>query len=296
MSLLSWAIPLLVTILSYGLAAGIWKHAALSAGQFCLLFVATKTVTNWGAWAAFSRIPLAGRDLKRFYLWALVAQLFNGLAWIFYFTALSNGPVSIVQTVTAAYTAVSVILALIFLKERVSTKQVAGIALVVVAAMLFGWRGGGESESATSSLWFTASLATLLFWGVTMVAIKSAYNQAGADDYRLFIANWLGMLLTVAPYGAWASQGETWAPEAIGLGLVIVLLYCIGDLTLFAAIKRGPASIVSPLSGLYPIPTIIYAALVLGEKITMIDGAGIAMVLVGMLLIVPKEEKKEAPA
>src|SRR5688572_17405059 len=96
-SLLSWVVPLSITVLSYGLAAGVWKHSSLSAGQFCLLFVAMKTVTNWGAWAAFSRVRIVDSESKRFAGWALFGQLFNGLAWIFYFIALSTGPVSIVQ-------------------------------------------------------------------------------------------------------------------------------------------------------------------------------------------------------
>ena len=75
--------------------------------------------------------------------------------------------------------------------------------------------------------------------------------------------------------------------EGLGLGLVIVSLYALGDLTLFAAINRGPASIVSPLSGLYPLPTIAYSALILKETISAPQWVSVGVVLVALLLIVP---------
>jgi drug/metabolite transporter (DMT)-like permease len=286
---LRWAVPLLVTVLSYGLAAGIWKHAALTAGQFCVLFVAVKVATNLGAWALFSRRSIFDGEARAFLKWCFWGHILNGIAWICYFTALSTGPAAIVQTVTAGYTALAALLALLILKERATKAQLAGIALVVAAAMIFGYSpdGGGAGSDRT---WFAASLLTILFWGAAMVFFKHAYNQPGADDWRFFVINLIGMAVTVLPYGMTQLEGAVWSTDAIALGALIVLLYAVGDLTLFAALARGPAAIVSPLSGLYPIPTIAYAALVLNETITALQWIAIAMVLVAIVMIARKEQ------
>jgi drug/metabolite transporter (DMT)-like permease len=287
---LRWAVPLLVTVLAYGLAAGVWKHAALTAGQFCVLFVVVKVATNLGAWAAFSRRSIFDREARAFIKWCFWGHLVNGLAWICYFVALSTGPTAIVQTVTAGYTALTVVLALIILKERTTKVQLAGVALVVAAAMIIGYTTSGTTE-ASDRTWFIASLLTIVFWGAAMVFFKHAYNQPGADDWRFFVINFVGMALTVLPYGLTQLEGANWSPDALALGAVIVLLYAVGDLTLFAALARGPAAIVTPLSGLYPIPTIAYAALVLDESITGPQWIALVMVLVAIVLIARKREE-----
>lgn len=279
--MLSWALPLMCTVLSYGLAGGLWKQASLGNGQFCLLLVAVKTIMNWLAWGLFSRQP---PKLNAFLRLTLLGQLVNGVAWIFYFRALESGPAAIVQTVTAAYTALAALLALVFLKERLVAIQLVGISMVIVAGMLLGY-GGGPGEATALGGWFVASLITLLCWAIAVTIFKHAYHQEGANDYIFFLGNWAGMLLTLLPYGL--SVGEPWTGGDLKLAWLIVALYALGDLTLFAAINRGPASIVSPLSGLYPLPTLAYSALVLTETVLDIQWAAIGMVLVAIVLVVP---------
>ena len=285
--ILSWALPLLCTVMFYGLAGGIWKTVNLWPAQFCVLFFAVKTVTNWGAWLANGRpSPLSG-ERRSFLRWALLGQLVNGIAWICYFTALSSGKASLVQTITAAYTALTVVLALIFLKERLASIQALGVAMVIGSSVVLGMTTG-SGDGGEGRLWFYASLGTLLSWGICTAIFKHAYNQEGANDSVFFLTNWVGVGLTVLPFGLY--HGGAAMPEASGdlrMGLLIVLLYALGDLTLFAAINRGPASIVSPVSGLYPLPTIAYAALVLKETISTAQWASVGVVLIALVLIVP---------
>lgn len=284
-NILSWALPLACTVLFYGLAGGLWKQSSLGYGQFCVLFFVVKSFTNWAAWLFSARRNPLAPERKTFTRWALFGQLFNGLAWICYFKALSTGPAAIVQTITAAYTALTVILALLFLKERLVAIQMAGVAMVIGSSVCLGMTSG-SAQGGQGNLWFFASLGTLLSWGVCTAIFKHAYNQPGSDDPVFFLTNWVGMGLTVFPFGLSQLEGEPWG-EGLTLGLVIVTLYSLGDLTLFAAINRGPASIVSPLSGLYPLPTIAYSALVLKEHISALQWGAVGVVLVALVLIVP---------
>ncbi|MBI3926196.1 MAG: DMT family transporter [Armatimonadetes bacterium] len=289
MGIWSWALPLACTVLFYGLAAGVWKEATLTVAQFCILFALTKTVTNWGAWAIWGRRNPFDPGARAFMGWALLGQLVNGIAWIGYFRALESGPAAIVQTVTAAYTALATVLAVLFLKERLVAIQMAGVSMVVAAGMILGYESGGGAVTASGNAWWGDCMITLVCWGVAVVIFKHAYGKPGADDYRFFLTNWLAMAVTVLPFGC-VTLGEASWSEGLAKGMVIVLLYCIGDLTLFAAINRGPASIVSPLSGLYPIPTIAYVTLVLHVAITNLQWLAIALVLVAIILVVPASD------
>ena len=277
--LYQWALPLLCTVLFYGLAGGLWKQATLSAGEFCLLLVAVKALLNPTWWLA-SGAPRPA--LNRFLGWSLLGQLCNGMAWICYFQAFECGPAALVQTITSAYTALTALLAVFFLKERLAKIQVGGILLVLLAGGLLS----GGATSGGSGQWLLFSLSTLVFWGVATAIFKHAYAQEGANDPVFFLINLLGMSLTLIPFGL--SQGSF--PKSLGLGLVVVLLYALGDLALFAAIARGPAAIVSPLSGLYPVPTLIYSALVLHEVITPRQWSATVMLLLAIIMVVPAAE------
>lgn len=285
---LSWVIPLTCTVLFYGLAGGLWKQSSLLYGQFCVLFFAVKSLTNWGTWSMGARQNPLAPERREFLKWAVFGQIFNGLAWICYFKALSTGPAAIVQTITASYTALTVVLALIFLKERLVAVQFVGVALVIGAGVTLGLTSG-STVGGDGHLWFLASLGTLFSWGVCTAIFKHAYNQSGSDDQVFYLTNWLGMGLTILPFGLTQLGNEPWG-DGFGLGLLIVFLYCLGDLTLFAAINRGPASIVSPLSGLYPVPTIVYSALILKENISTLQWLAVGVVLVAIVLVVPASD------
>jgi drug/metabolite transporter (DMT)-like permease len=284
---MAWLLPLLCTVLFYGLAQGIYKQVPLSAGHFCLLLVLAKTFLNWGSFLGFGPRPLVPPRGRRFLAVALVGQGVNGLAWIGYFLALDRGPAALVGTITAAYTAVAVVLAVLFLGERLWPAQAVGVGLVVLAGALLGYSTGDPATAgATGEGWLALSLLTLCGWGVAVCIFKYAYGLPGADDHRFFVTNWAGMGLTLLPYGLLSAHGAAFNPSALLLGLVIVLFYAIGDLTLFRAIRLGPAALVSPLSGLYPLPTLVYSALVLHERITPIQWLATVLVLCAIVLIV----------
>jgi drug/metabolite transporter (DMT)-like permease len=50
------------------------------------------------------------------------------------------------------------------------------------------------------------------------------------------------------------------------------------------ATRYGPVSLTSPLSGAYPVVTVVFARFALGERISFWQGVSIAVILVGMVL------------
>jgi drug/metabolite transporter (DMT)-like permease len=52
------------------------------------------------------------------------------------------------------------------------------------------------------------------------------------------------------------------------------------------ATRYGPLSMVVPLSSLYPASTVVLARVVLGERLSVWQGIGIACALVAVLMIV----------
>ena len=282
---LAWVPLLAVGLLSTGLAAGVWKHAGIDVGRFCVLFVIGKTVVSAGFWSSRGRRHEA-RASRPFLAFAALAAVLNGLAWVAYLIAFERGPLAIVQTISASYSAVAVVLAVLFLRERLAGAQTAGVALVVVASMVLAYAGEAPSAGSHGG-WIPACFASAALWGANAVVAKHAYGLPGADQPRFLVAQALGLGATVLPYGLWLAPGGAAGVRSVLATLLVVLLYVAGDLGVYAAMARGPASIVHPIFGLYAIPSIAYAALVLGDRPGELEWSAIAMASAGVILVLP---------
>lgn len=67
---------------------------------------------------------------------AIAAGVLGGLAVVFFQKALSIGPVSTTTAISALYPVFAVIFGVVFLKERLSPLNYAGIAMALVAGVL----------------------------------------------------------------------------------------------------------------------------------------------------------------
>lgn len=89
-----------------------------------------------------------------------------------------------------------------------------------------------------------------------------------------------------------------WKLSADGGFLFLIggfFLYGIGALTMIVAYKFGKVSVLQPVLSLNFILSIILAATVLDEKITLIKCIGVLTIMVGVLLIAGGDEVKDDP-
>ena len=78
----------------------------------------------------------------------------------------------------------------------------------------------------------------------------------------------------------------TYSSRALGLTLLSGFLNALGAWTLLAAMRNGgKASIVVPLTALYPIVVVLAAPLVLRESITRLQGIGVVCALIAVALL-----------
>lgn len=80
----------------------------------------------------FNIHDLSGRD----WLLIVIAGVFGALSWLFYFFALKNGPAVPVVAIDRLSLAFVFILALIFLGESFTLKNLFGVLLAVVGAII----------------------------------------------------------------------------------------------------------------------------------------------------------------
>ena len=128
--------------------------------------------------------------------------------------------------------------------------------------------------------WFWFAVVTLLAWGVVGLLQKLSTNYISAESSLIWLV--VGYLLLepllypgkiLFTYSGW---NITWA-------ILSGALNALGALALFAALKNGgKASIVSPLTALYPLVVILLVPFVLHESITLLQGVGVVCTLIAV--------------
>ncbi len=307
-SLSGWLLPLVATVVFYGLAQALTKQfmANVTAGAFIVLYVILKILVNAGTVAIWPHQPFSGGTATTFLAWALVANGFIAAAWLFYYLALESGKVAIVGTVTAAYPVVTVVLAGLFIggSERLIPLQYVGIALIIGVAVLMAYQPGEGSDGVAltaapprpSRKWLWLSLMVVACWGIGSYFAKVAYlvppavtgpnGVAAGWDANYLLGNLVAVVVLLLPYGLLSTKGKLGAPRDLLFALIPTLLFVLGDVALFRAWATGPTSIVTPLSGLYPVVTLLYVVPIMKERLTGAQKAALAMTLVAIVLVV----------
>ena len=131
--------------------------------------------------------------------------------------------------------------------------------------------------------WFWIAMLVLVLWGLTAVFWKLTTNFISAETALV----WRTVaFLLVIPLIYPGRQLFHHSPRYLAYGFFAGLLCALGCLGMFAAMKSGgKASIVGPVSALYPVIVVILSPLVLHEPITALQGAGVlcGLIAVGLL-------------
>lgn len=134
------------------------------------------------------------------------------------------------------------------------------------------------------SAWLWLAIVALVLWGITGVTQKLSTNHvSSAVSYLCF-----ALAFPVISVAVLAFVRVDW-PHGAALWLLIALggfLNGLGAWTSFAALESGgKASVVIPLVYVYPLVTVTGASLLLGERISLRQAAGVVLAIVAVILL-----------
>lgn len=280
------------------------------------------TMALWGAWGALSKplssalsawevqalssvglLPVvfglylgggrnAGRGVgfRRGFALAFGSGVLCSLGNVAYYQALGmGGKAADVTPITALYPMVTVVLALVFLGERLRLPQVAGVCVALGAMYCFNV----GSEAGWLTPWVAVALIPILLWGVAAILQKVATEKTSAEWCA--VAFLLGQVPLAILTPLWEPIDLGRSPAIWTLLLLLGFAYGAGNWTLMRAYSTGgKASVVTPLSGLYSLVTIPLAVLFLQERVTFREGVGIALAL-GAVVGLCRDGASDAP-
>lgn len=215
----------------------------------------------------------------------LAAGLVGMTGYVLYYEAISRGTISRIGTITAAYPAITVALAVTFLGETMSPLQVLGVGLLVSSSLLLGYR---ETEGGrdTARLVTVLVLLAFLLWGVWGFLVKVAVTTLGEGGAFPFFALSNGSIgFALLLHYRWRKGSlrplrTHWRWPALGtaLGASGVILFTL-------ALAEGPAALVTPLTGAYPVVTVLVAVALLQERVGLLETIGLATFLLGLFAL-----------
>jgi transporter family protein len=134
--------------------------------------------------------------------------------------------------------------------------------------------------------WLAFSLLTILVWGAWGVISKVASEGVDANTNQIFFTFGLLPLIAIvwrsprnAGGGAGRRTGLAWA-------FLTGILGGTGNIAFFhALVMGGKASIVSPVTALFPLVTVILAVTFLHERLGTAQKIGLALALVAIYLL-----------
>jgi uncharacterized membrane protein len=214
----------------------------------------------------------------------------TSFGWVLFVQATALGDISLVQPLMSAGDLMLVIMAVVFLKERMTAIEWAGVLLTVLGAVALAF----EAEDMQVVVFSGTRLVVLLgFTALAAGALLLANRRSQQPEVLLALVVGLcfgaGAILTKALTATASGPGQsvmTWAVLLNPLLLAVVLANVMGLVLLQAAFQRGRAAVVVPLQlAMANAITVLAGVLVFAEHITLLRGAGILLIVVGTTLL-----------
>ena len=203
-----------------------------------------------------------------------------------FYRALQLGPVAIVIPIVSTHAVVVVLLAVVFVGERLSVGQALGVATTMAGVVL-----------ASVNLKGVRSGDSLIGQGV-LIALAAAFG-VGLWQYSIgvlskdlgwFLPIYVNRLLVLGILAPVSVARRTWPwqrlTKTVGAGVAAVAILETGSLFAFArGTEVGVISIVAAASTTYPIVPILGGVFIFRERLALSQWAGLAMALAGLFVL-----------
>ena len=216
-------------------------------------------------------------------VWSATSGIAVGLGLVLFYTAMTRAMISLVAPVAAVTGAVVPVVYALASGERPGATAIVGILLAVIAIGLVSLAPDGSPAAAGARLGaLPLAFAAGLLFGLFYVCLARVHEDAGMWPVAISRVSSTAVVIVLAlavTRGVAVARGM--APRIALIGVLEVG----AGVTVLLALHRGPVSVASVLASLYPVTTMLLAALVLHERLRGLQLAGVGLALVAVALV-----------
>jgi O-acetylserine/cysteine efflux transporter len=292
-------------------------HFSLRDSAFALFIVVSWglnfVVMKWGlaSWTPFqmgaARYLLAAFPLLLFirprglpWRWVLLYGVAQGIGQFgFLFTALKLGmTASLASVLMQTQVFFTALLGWLFLQERLNRAQMLGLGLAALALVCFAMHfvAGSPVDSSVTVLAFAFNLCAAASWAASNIVARKAQQAAPGYDALAFVV-W-SSAVPIVPFVLLSAALDTGSVLAVTQSLLqapwtawaaAVYLGWIATIAAYAMwtnlLKRHAANRVAPLSLGVPVVGIAAGMIILGERVSAWQWAGVACVGAALVIV-----------
>ncbi len=230
---------------------------------------------------------------KKSILYGSLAGLLGAVGQLVLFFTLKLAPAYIVFPILSLTPVVTILLAVLFLKESTGKLGWIGIGLAIVAILLLSYMPPGETAT-NGYMWIIFTIIPLVAWGAQGFVLRFANDKMKAESLFLYMTISSVILIPVALWMTDFSQPINYGWNGPYLAAGIQILNAFGALCLVYAFRYGKAIVVAPMTtALSPVLTVGISLFIYSVVPHPLIVAGIVLAIVSAVLMGNAEAKME---
>lgn len=219
------------------------------------------------------------------WVFLILSGLATGASWLCYFHALQKGDVNKVVPIDKSSTILTMVLAIIFLKETITASKIAAMVLIGIGTIMMVEKKEA-SITAEKGSWLVYALLSAVFASLTSILGKIGIEGIDSNPGTairtsvVLVMAWMMVFIT----------GKKDRVKGIGkneLFFIILSGFATGAswLCYYKALQDGPASVAVPIDKLSILVTIIFSRIVFKEHLTRKSLFGLIMIVSGTMVL-----------
>lgn len=223
----------------------------------------------------------------RTWLFLILSGLATGASWLCYFKALQLGDINKVVPVDKSSVILTILLAFLFLNERVSAFSAAGVLLIAAGTFLMIEKKDVQKpKTGQKKRWLLYALGSAVFASLTSILGKIGISGV---ESNLGTAIRTAVVLLMAWSMVFITRKTPSLKEIPRKELFFICLSGVATgaswLCYYRALQEGPASVVVPVDKLSILVTVTFSYFVFHERLSKKSGAGLILIVAGTLLM-----------
>ncbi|MCW3120965.1 MAG: protein of unknown function transrane [Flavipsychrobacter sp.] len=226
-------------------------------------------------------------------LYGCLSGFLGAIGQLVLFFTLKIAPAYIVFPILSLTPVVTILLAVLFLKESTGLIGWIGIGIAVLAIFLLSYVPSGNTQTS-GYLWILFTIIPLVAWGAQGFVMRFANEKMKAESIFFYMAVSSVALIPVALWMTDFSKPINYGLDGPYLAAGIQILNAFGALCLVYAFRYGKAIIIAPMTtALSPVLTVVISLIIYSVMPQPLILAGIALAILSALLMGNAESKME---
>ena len=215
----------------------------------------------------------------------VLSGLSTGASWLCYFRALSKGDINKVVPIDKSSTVLTIILAVVFLGERVTVYKTLGVVFMAIGTLLMIEKKDTEKKSEGEG-WLIYALLSAFFASLTTILGKIGIEGV-ESNLGTAIRTAVVIVMSFIMVAFTGKTGEIKKIDKKELGFILLSGLSTGAswLCYYKALQDGEAGIVVPIDKLSILVTIAFSYIVFKERLSKKAMLGLVMIVFGTLVL-----------